>query len=281
MRDRRLNEKFDPLTGNPKKNHMHSRIYEGTVRHRRFRPRPNTFQYRLFFMFLDLDELPSLFDMHPLWSYEGYNLASFRRRDHFGDPEIELRQAVAELVADRLGRRPDGPIRLLTHLRYFGHCFNPASFYYCYDAADTRVETIVVEIHNTPWGERYCYVLGAEQNEHPVKHWRRHRFGKSFHVSPFIDMDIHYDWRFREPHEALQVHMIDYQGGEKLFDATLSLRRREITPPALTGVLVRYPMLTVKVIAMIYFQALRLIFKRTPFYSHPEKRESSSERMSG
>jgi DUF1365 family protein len=231
-------------------------------------------------MFLDLAELPTLFDIHPLWSYGRLNIACFRRRDHFGDPTIPLDQAIADLVEDRLGSRPNGPIRLLTHLRYFGHCFNPASFYYCYDAADTEVETIVVEIHNTPWGERHCYVLGAEQNEHPVKYWRRHRFAKSFHVSPFIDMDIRYDWRFREPNDALQVHMIDFQGGAKLFDASLALKRRELSRAALTGVLIRYPMLTGKVITMIYWQALRLILKRTPLYSHPEKRESKAERVS-
>jgi len=229
------------------------------------------FQYRLFWMFLDLAELPTLFDIHPLWSYERLNIACFRRRDHFGDSTIPLDQALADLVEDRLGSRPSGPVRLLTHLRYFGHCFNPASFYYCYDSADTGVETIVVEIHNTPWGERHCYVLGAEQNKHPIRYWRRHQFAKSFHVSPFIDMDIHYDWRFREPHDFLQVHMIDYQGGQKLFDASLALHRREITRPSLTEVLIRYPMMTGKVITMIYWQALRLILKRTPFFPHPKK----------
>jgi DUF1365 family protein len=249
---------------------MHSCIYEGTIRHRRFRPRPNLFQYRLFFMFLDLAELPTLFDAHPLWSNEGSNLASFRRRDHFGDPEIPLDRALAQLVEDRLGRRPGGPIRLLTHLRYFGHCFNPASFYYCYNSADTEVETIVVEIHNTPWRERYCYVLGAEHNEHPVKHWRRHQFAKDFHVSPFIGMDIHYDWRFRVPSDSLRVHMIDYQGGDKLFDASLALKRRKITRSALNMMLIRYPVMTGKVITMIYWQALRLVLKRTPFFAHPK-----------
>ena len=258
---------------------MHSCIYEGTIRHRRFRPRPNKFQYRLFFMYLDLSELPTLFDIHPLWSYERFNIASFRRRDHFGNAGIPMDQAVRDLVEDRLGNRPDGPIRLLTHLRYFGHCFNPASFYYCYDPADTRVETIVVEIHNTPWGERYCYVLSAEQNEHTNENWRRHQFHKDFHVSPFIHMDIRYDWRFRVPGDVLRVHMIDYEKNEKLFDASLALERREITSGSLTRVLVRYPVLTGKVITMIYWQALRLILKRTPFFTHPKKKEPSGERV--
>ena len=259
---------------------MHSCIYEGTIRHRRFRPQPNTFQYRLFFMFLDLDELPDLFDIHPLWSFEKSNIASFRRRDHFGDAAIPLDQTVQDLVEEQLGKRPQGPIRLLTHLRYFGHCFNPASFYYCYDAADSRVDTIVVEIHNTPWGERHCYVLGTEKNEHPIEDWRRHRFAKAFHVSPFIDIDIHYDSRFRVPDDSIRVHMIDYEKGEKLFDASLALQKQSISRQALTRVLLRYPVMTGKVVFLIYWQALRLLLKKTPVFTHPKKRGLSPKRIS-
>jgi DUF1365 family protein len=180
--------------------------------------------------------------------------------------------AVRDLVETRLGDRPSGPIRLLTHLRYFGYCFNPASFYYCYDASDNRVETIVVEIHNTPWGERHCYVFDDTQNEHLVRHWRRYRFNKVFHVSPFIDMDISYDWRFRVPGEKIQIHMINFEKGEKLFDASLMLQRRAINHKELTSVLLKYPFMTIKVTAMIYFQALRLLLKNTPFFTHPKKR---------
>jgi uncharacterized protein len=249
-----------------------SAIYEGSVRHRRFRPRPNIFQYRLFFMFLDLEELPTLFDIHPLWSYQRWNVAYFRRKDHFGDPSVRLDTAVRDLAQTHIGNRPSGPIRLLTHLRYFGYCFNPASFYYCYDPSDTRVETIVVEIHNTPWGERHCYVFGDNKNEHPVDHWRRYRFNKSFHVSPFIDMDIQYDWRFRVPGDIIRVHMIDIEKGKKLFDASLMLKRQSISHKELTRVLLKYPLLTLKVTTMIHFQALRLLLKNTPFFTHPKKR---------
>lgn len=255
---------------------MKSGIYEGTIRHRRFHPRPNAFQYRLFFMYLDLDELPTLFDMHPLWSYEKPNLAFFRRRDHFGDPSLPLDIAVRDLVEKKTGHRPDGPIRLLTHLRYFGHCFNPASFYYCFDRNDGQVDTIVIEIHNTPWGEHFCYVLAAEENRHPMKNWRRHTANKGFHVSPFIDMNIRYDWRFRLPGQTIRVHMIDYQKDIRLFDATLTLERRSISRRMLTRVLLRYPAQTVKVITLIYWQALRLVLKKTPFYTHPDKREQAS-----
>jgi hypothetical protein len=226
-------------------------------------------------MFLDLKELPTLFNIHPLWSYQRWNVAFFRRKDHFGDPSVPLDTAVRDLVRTNLGNRPAGPIRLLTHLRYFGYCFNPASFYYCYDDSDIRVETIVVEIHNTPWGERHCYVFGDSQNEHPVDHWRRYRFNKNFHVSPFIDMDIQYDWRFRVPGDIIRVHMIDIEKHKKLFDATLMLKRQPISHKGLTRVLIKYPLMTMKVTTMIHFQALRLLLKNTPFFTHPKKRSLS------
>ena len=252
---------------------MYSCIYEGNVRHRRFRPRPNVFQYRLFFVYLDLAEVPGVFDVHPLWSFQRPNIAYFRRKDHFGDPGKTIEQAVRDLVSEKTGRPPEGPIRMLTHLRYFGYCFNPASFYYCYNAADTSVETIIVEIHNTPWGEIHCYVLSRAQNEHPIRNWRRHRFQKDFHVSPFIDMNIKYDWRFCEPDAFIRVHMIDYEQGKKIFDASLQLQRREISQRALSRVLIKYPLMTAKVTAMIYWQALRLLLKRTPIFDHPKKRK--------
>lgn len=255
---------------------MHSCIYEGHVRHRRFRPVRNEFCYPLFLMFLDLDELPHLFKGRLCWSSEGFNLACFHRPDHLGDPQLSLDRAVRDLVEERTGIRPNGPIRLLTHLRYFGHCFNPVSFYYCYDPSARRVETIVAEIHNTPWHEEHCYVLGEALNEHPVKGWKRYRFAKVFHVSPFMDMDIRYDLRFREPGEFLNVHFINIQEGFRLFDASLRLRRTEIDASSLTRVLTTYPLMTVRVIALIYWQALRLWLKGTPFFVHPAKRQLCS-----
>jgi DUF1365 family protein len=177
------------------------------------------------------------------------------------------------LVEKETGRRPAGPIRLLTHFRYFGHCFNPVSFYFFYDRQDRRVETIVAEVHNTPWGEEHCYVLDDALNEHPNPDWRRYRFSKVFHVSPFMEMEIHYDWRFRVPGQSIQVHFINMTlDGERRFDATLSLRRRKMSGPALARSLLVYPLMTVKVMTMIYWQALRLLVKGAPLHVHPAKR---------
>lgn len=158
---------------------MHSCLYDGWVRHRRFAPRAHAFRYRLFMAYLDLTELDRVFRGRWFWSTRRPALAWFRRADYLGDPSVPLDQAVRDCVERNTGVRPRGPIRLLTHLRYFGYVFNPVSFYYCFDTADTRVETIVAEITNTPWGERHAYVLSA-RGEQPL----RFRFGKAFHVSP-------------------------------------------------------------------------------------------------
>jgi len=245
-------------------------LYEGTIRHRRFQPVKNQFEYRLFFVFLDLARIDALSGIHPFWSGRGVNLAYFRRRDHTGDPRVPLDQAIRDRVEARTGRRPAGPVRILTHLRYFGHCFNPVSFYYCYDAHDESVETIVTEIHNTPWGEEHLYVLPADSSLHPSVEWRRHRFAKAFHVSPFMEMNIRCDWRFRVPGERLGVHMINYQNEKRIFDASLSLKRRPLTRDNLTWALLRFPAMTAKVVFLIYWQALKLVVKDAPVYAHPK-----------
>lgn len=245
---------------------MYSAIYEGRVRHRRRQPRAHAFRYRVFMLYLDLDELDTVFRGRWLWSARRPAPARFRRADYLGDARVPLKQAVGDLVEARTGRRPAGPIRLLTNLRYFGYGMNPVSFYYCFDRRGTHVETIVAEITNTPWGERYVYVLDAKPG---TGTHQRFRFAKSFHVSPFMEMTLDYDWRFTAPGEVLAVHMENRKNGGKLFDATLALNRREISGASLAGALARYPFMTARVIGAIYWQALRLWLKRTPFHSHP------------
>jgi DUF1365 family protein len=250
---------------------MNSAIYRGTIRHRRFIPVENAFRYRIFFMFLDLAEMSKALSIHPLWSASRVNLAYFRRRDHFGDARVPLDRALRDRVEVRTGLRPAGPIRVLTHLRYFGHCFNPVTFYFIYDGGDSHLETIVAEITNTPWGERHLYVLDEASNIHPDQQWRRFRFSKEFHISPYMPMDIDYDWRFSVPGDRLNVHLMNFKNGKRLFDATLNLSRMPINRENLTRMLLLYPAMTLKVVGMIYWQALKLKIKQTPFFDHPGK----------
>jgi uncharacterized protein len=241
--------------------------YEGWVRHRRHEPIRHGFRYPLFLIYLDLDELPEVFDGSLGWSARRPALARFRRSDYLGDPARPLRDEVLDLLEARTGRRPDGPVRLLTQLRHFGYSFNPVSFYFCFDPDDEKVEAVVAEVTNTPWGERHAYVL-ERNGDGAVLH---ERMAKEFHVSPFLAMDGDYEWRVSEPNGSLQVHIANRRGEVPVFDATLSLQRRELRPATMRRLLVRYPAASLAVLARIYLQALRLKLKGVRHYPHPER----------
>jgi len=252
---------------------MQSCIYEGQVRHTRTSPVLHRFRYRIFMMYLDLDELPDVFRRRWLWSTKRPALARFRRSDHLGPAHQPLAESVRDLVADETGERPEGPIRLLTNLSYFGYCFNPVSFYYCFSEDGRTLNSIVAEVNNTPWGERDTYVLSVRDN---LGKERSLRFKplKKMHVSPFIPMDVDYDWCFTVPEQRTSVYMANYRDGTRFFDAAMTMRRTEINGLSLARVLVSFPMMTLKVIAAIYWQALRLWLKRCPLYVHPDKKKA-------
>jgi uncharacterized protein len=270
-----------------------SAVYEGTVRHRRFEPVEHEFSYRLFFMYLDLGELPGVLDPYPLWSARRAAPARFRREDFMGDPARPLDECARDAVEAETGARPAGPVRLLTGLRYLGHSFNPVSFYYCFDRAGERVEAVVADVENIPWGESHPYVLARGAGEGPVLSDELH---KALHVSPLMGMDQIYGFRASEPGERLSVHIESRpdgkslsttlvppgpdsaksspgDGGNKSFDATLNLRRRELSRPLLAGMLARYPAMSLQVVAKIYAQSLRLKLKGARYFPHPEGRK--------
>jgi uncharacterized protein len=247
---------------------MRSAIYEGWVRHRRRQPVEHEFRYPLFMSYLDLAELPEALDRFPGWSARRTAPARFRRADFLGPADRPLSECVRDAVAERAGVRPEGPIRLLANLRFWGHSFNPVSFYYCFDDAGERVRFVLAEVTNTPWGERHSYLLGSgEPNGRVI----RGRLDKAFHVSPLMGMEHRYEWRTTEPGTELIVHIDSRSPQGKTFDATLSLRRRELEPATMRRVLWRYPAASAQVVAKIYWQAALLKLKGAPYHPHPER----------
>lgn len=253
-----------------------SAIYEGWVRHRRFEPVEHSFRYRFFLAYLDLGELPEVLDPYPLYSARRRAPARFRRADYLGDPARPLDECVRDVVERSGAPRPAGPVRLLTGLRYLGHSFNPVSFYYCFDPTGRRVEDVVAEVENIPWGERHAYVLDRGAREGTVL---ADELEKKHHVSPLMGMDQTYTFRAGTPGERLQVHIESRprEAEEKTFDATLSLHRRELSRPLLLGLLARYPAMSLQVVAKIYAQAARLKLKGARYYPHPARGVEGAE----
>jgi DUF1365 family protein len=243
---------------------VNSALYRGAVVHRRNGPVPHAFRARLSMLYLDLDELPRVFEGRWLWSIGRRNIASFRRADHLGDPDAPLSDCVRELVEQQTGMRPEGPIRLLTHLRYLGLSCNPVSLYYCFAADGEQLQAVVAEVHNIPWGERYCYALTASEGQNV--HCQR---AKAFHVSPFLGMDLDYRFSLGAPGDRLRVDIANLQRDRPVFAASLVLERQEICGRSLATHLLRHPCMTGEVVAGIYWQAFRLWWKGAPFHAHP------------
>ena len=265
-----------------------SAVYEGWVRHRRFEPVEHSFRYRLFLMYLDLDELPGVLDPFPLFSARRPAAAHYRRSDYMGDSDRPLAECARDAVETATGSRPAGPVRLLANLRYLGHVFSPVSLYYCFDQAGERVDAVVADVNNIPWGERHPYVLARGSRRGAVL---TDELDKTLHVSPLMGMDQTYGFRASEPGERLSVHIesrpVQRAGrpshgesvapeprtGAKAFDATLSLRRYELSRARLAGMLARYPAMSLQTVAKIYAQSLRLKLKGARYFPHPEGRK--------
>ena len=243
---------------------MKSAIYQGYLRHRRFLPKAHRFTYPVFMMYLDLDELDEMLSLSPFWSRKAFRPARFQRSDYLGDPEVPLKQAICDRIFEETGVRHKGPIRLLANWRYFGFNMNPIACYYCFDD-DEALRFVVVEVTNTPWGERQDYVLPSD----PEQRFLRTRFRKQMHVSPFNPMDMMYRWCSNQPEKVLTMNLETEKAKQLHMDATMVLKRCEISTRSLNRIILRFPWMTAKVAFSIYWQALKLWIKRNPVYDHP------------
>lgn len=243
-----------------------SAIYEGRIRHRRFEPVEREFDYRIFMVYLDLDELPEALSVHPLWSARRRSPARFKRSDYLGPAGRPLKEAVLDKVENRCGKRPEGPVRMLTHLRYFGVCFNPVTFYYCFDASGERLEAVLAEVTNTPWGERHAYLVNQPRRPRVLAS----DVAKRLHVSPLMAMNHRYELVFAQPGETLSVHMTSRRKGVLYFDATLRMERRELTRTLLSRLLfTRLPM-PAKVLTGIHVEAALTWLSGAGYHPHPD-----------
>lgn len=238
----------------------HSAIYFGSVMHRRLTPRVHRFRYNGFWMLLDLDELDGLRARLRLFSHNRFNLFSLHDRDYGDGGNRPLRAQIERKLSQAGIASSDGRIRLLCMPRMFGYGFNPLSIYFC-THADGTPAAIVYEVHNT-FGERHSYVVPLV-----VGDGVHHSCDKAFYVSPFMDMDLRYDFVVSQPDDRLSVAIRASKGGLPVMIACLAGSRRALTDTALLRLLVTMPAVTFKVTAAIHWEALRLWCKGLRFRS--------------
>ncbi len=249
-------------------------LYVGSVMHRRARPQRHRFEYRVFWLVLDLDRLPETASALRLMSIESFNLLSFRARDHADGRDGSLRDKIASLVR-AAGFAADGPIRLLTMPRVLGYVFNPISIYFCHDIRDS-LTAIVWEVSNT-FGGRHSYVIGVDD---PDAMLHRQRCPKELYVSPFIGMEVEYRFRVSLRGDRLNIGITDHDRDGLLMSAAMTAERRALTDRELLAALVRIPFETAKVTAAIHWEALRLWLKGARPIKAPIGDQKSIERHS-
>jgi DUF1365 family protein len=239
-----------------------SALFAGHVMHRRLRPKMHLLRYRIFSLLLDLSELDKLDRELRFFSRGRFNLVSFYDRDHGDGSSKPLRDQVLACLA-RAGIDEVGRIRLFAMPRLLGFVFNPLTVYFC-DAPGGDLVAILYEVHNT-FGERHTYVFAVENPAIPIRHGAE----KQFYVSPFLPMNLRYDFRLRPPGEDLQVAITVANSAGTVLTAVHWANRKPISDSSILRAATSHPLMTLKVAAGIFWEAGKLLAKRVKIHRRP------------
>jgi DUF1365 family protein len=241
-----------------------SALYFGDVMHARMKPRRHLLRYRVYSLLLDLDEVPLLGRTLRIFSHNRFNLFSFHDRDHGAGEAGGLKQYVERQLAEAGIDLARGTVRLLCSPRILNYAFNPLSVYFCYHA-DGRLVAILYEVNNT-FGERHSYLIPVDPDQIGMI---RQSCAKEFYVSPFIEMAMTYHFRITPPAETVAIKIREDDKEGTLLHATLTAKRHDLSDRALFWAFFAYPLLTMKVILGIHWEALRLWLKGVRLHAHP------------
>ncbi|MGC9451793.1 MAG: DUF1365 domain-containing protein [Oceanipulchritudo sp.] len=248
---------------------MPSWLYSCNVFHKRFAPRAYGFTSRLFMWHLDLEEIDGICRKLPILSHNRFNVYAFRDDDHLHMGRNSLRANVEAYLRENGVTEPAGRISLLTNLRTFGYVFNPVSFFFCHDRSGEPL-AVIVEVHNT-FGELKPFLLRRQDLE---SNRFRKTFPKRFYISPFSGLDKQLEIKVDLPGERLAIHVNSYENGasKPFFRSSLTGRRQPLTLPSLIGYSLRFPLVTLRVISLIHWHALKLYLMKVPFHRKSENR---------
>ncbi|WP_435237731.1 DUF1365 domain-containing protein [Psychromonas sp. PT13] len=250
---------------------LKSGIYKGWVGHRRFSPKPHSFKYGIFLLAIDLDELPKLTNIGPWFKSNKFAPLNLKCSDYL-DHKSQLSKQDVWLKIQSLGAKiVPKRVMFIGQLRCFGLYFSPINAYYCFDQDDQLIY-LLAEVSNTPWNERHYYLIPLNPSE-DKKAANKLISEKVFHVSPFMDLNMEYQWVIKKPADQLKLHIqnMHLSTGEKVFDASLTMQRMDFTNKNLRSCLASIPMMTLKTLWGIYWQALKLFIKGVPYVAHPQK----------